>query len=144
MSVVRRSLSLLGIAAAVLIFGFVVLLGVGKGGNPSDTGGFPTTTTTTTPRSVPTSTTIVTLKGFGPQGSDKRAVLVFVAVPNVVGMTLAQADPALSALGLSSEVSTPRTAPGGTSSTGTILAQAPVAGSQAQQGQVIQLTVSGF
>lgn len=141
---VRRSLSLLGIAAAVLILGFVALFGAGGGGNPSDTGGFPTTTTTTATRSVPTSTTIVTLKGLGPHGTNKRAVLVFVAVPNVVGMTLAQADPALSAVGLSSEVSTPTTAPAGTSSTGTILAQAPAAGSQAQQGQVIQLTVSGY
>jgi beta-lactam-binding protein with PASTA domain len=137
----RRSLSLLGVTAAVVILGFVALLGVGGGGNPSDAGGFPTTTTTT---SVPTSTTIVTLKGLGPQFNNKRAILVFVAVPNVVGMTLAQAYPALSAVGLSSEVSTPTTAAAGTSSTGTILAQAPVSGSQAQQGQVIQLTVSGY
>ncbi|MGO9855568.1 MAG: PASTA domain-containing protein [Acidimicrobiales bacterium] len=128
----------------MLILGFVALFGVSGSGNPSDTGGFPTTTTTMTTRSVPTSTTIVTLKGLGPQGTNQRAVLVFVVVPNVVGMTLTQADPALSAVGLSSEVSTPATAPAGTSSTGTILAQAPVAGSQAQQGQVIQLSVSGY
>jgi hypothetical protein len=141
---VRRSLSLLGIATAVLILGFVALFGVGGRGNPSDAGGFPTTTTTTTTRSVPTSTTIVSLKGLGPQFSNKRAILIFVAVPNVVGMTLAQANPALSAVGLSWEVSTPSIAAAGTSSTGTILAQAPVAGSQAQQGEVLQLTVSGY
>ena len=51
------------------------LFGVGGRGNPSDTGGFPTTTTTTTTRSVPTSTTLITLKGVGPQLNNKRAIL---------------------------------------------------------------------
>jgi hypothetical protein len=107
-------------------------------------GRLPNATTTTTTRSVPTSTTLITLKGVGPQLNNKRAILVFVAVPNVVGMTLAQANSALSAVGLSWEVSTPSTAAAGTSSTGTILAQGPVAGSQAPRGEVIQLTVSGY
>ena len=84
---VRRSLSLLGLATAVLILGFVTLSGRWKR-QSLDTGGFPTTTTTTTTRSVPTSTTLITLKGVGPQLNNKRAILVFVAVPNVVGMTL--------------------------------------------------------
>ena len=35
-------------------------------------------------------------------------------------------------------------APAGTSSTGTILAQAPAAGSKVDQGQFVQVTVSGY
>jgi PASTA domain len=144
MWMVRRSLGLLGIAAAIMILGFVALFAVG-GGNPTVTGGILTTTTTAVTGSpVSTSTTIVNLQGLGPHGISKRAVLVSVTEPNVVGMTLAQAGPVLSAAGLSDEISTPTAAPAGTSSTGTILAQAPAAGSKIEQGQVIQLTVSGY
>jgi hypothetical protein len=142
---VRRSLGLLGIGAALLILGFVTLFAVSRGGNPTVTGGFQTTTTIATTRSaVSTSTTIVNSQGPIPHGISKRAALVYVVEPNVVGMTLAQAGPMLSAAGLSDEISTPTAAPAGTSSTGTILAQAPAAGSKVEQGQVIQLSVSGY
>ncbi len=141
--VVRRLLAPLGIAAAVLILGFGAFLAVGSGGNPLVASGFPTTTNITG-SPVSTSTTIVNLPGPRPQGTSKRAVLVVVAAPNVVGMTLAQAGPVLSAAGLSDEISTPTAAPAGTSATGTILAQAPAAGSKVDQGAVVQLTVSGY
>ena len=140
---VRRSLIVLGMATAVMVLGFVALFAAGGGGNPSPTATLqtlPTTTTTTAPG--PTTTTISTLKG--PGGTDKRLVVDFVAVPNVVGMTLIQADPALAAVGLSSEISSPTTEPSGTSSTGTIVAQAPAPGSQVTPGTVVQLTVSGY
>ena len=141
---VRRSLGLFGIGAAILILGFLALFAVGGGGNPPVTGGFPTTTTIAASRSAETtSTTIVKLQGLIPNGTGK-ATLVYVTEPNVVGMTLRQAGPVLSAAGLSDEISTPTPAPAGTSSTGTILAQAPAAGSNVDQGQVIQLTVSGY
>jgi beta-lactam-binding protein with PASTA domain len=91
-----------------------------------------------------TSTTIVTLQGLGPHGTTKRAVLVSVTEPNVVGMTLAQAGSVLSAVGLSNEISSQTAAPAGTSLTGTIVAQAPTAGSKVEQQQVIQLSVSGY
>jgi hypothetical protein len=132
-------------AAAVLILGFVALFSVGGGANPSATAGFPTTTTTTIARSsATTSTTFITLKGgLGPNGT-KRQDLVLVAVPNLVGLTLAQADSVLAAFGLSSEISTPTTATAGTSSTGTILAQDPAPGSRTYQSEVIQLSVSGY
>ena len=145
MWVVRRSLTLFGVGAAVMILGFVALFAVAGGGNPTVTGGFPTTTTTSATGSpVSTSTTIVNLQGLGPHGISKRAVIVSVTEPNVMGMTLAQAGRVLSAAGLSDEISTPRAAPAGTSSTGTILAEVPAAGSKVEQGQVIQLTVSGY
>ena len=145
MWLVRRSLSLLGIGAVLLILGFIALFAVGGGSNPTVTSGFPTTTTiVATGSPVSTSTTIVNLRGLAPHGVSKRAVLVSVTEPNVVGMTLAQAGPLLAAAGLSDEISTPAAAPAGTSSTGTILSQAPAAGSAVQQGGVVQLTVSGF
>jgi hypothetical protein len=144
MWMVRKSLGLLGLGVAVMILGFVALFAVGDGGSPTVTGGFPTTTTTLPVIPVSTSTTIVTLQGLGPHGTTKRAVLVSVTEPNVVGMTLAQAGSALSAVGLSNEISSQTAAPAGTSSTGTIVAQAPTAGSKVEQGQVIQLSVSGY
>jgi beta-lactam-binding protein with PASTA domain len=142
---VRRTLSLLGIVAAVLILGFVALYALGGGGTPTVTAGFPTTTTIAATRSaVSTSTTIVSLQGIVPQGPSKRQVLVYVVEPNVVGMTLAQAGPVLSTAGLSYEISTPTAARAGTSSTGTILAEVPAAGSKVDQERFIQLTVSGY
>jgi hypothetical protein len=139
---VRRSLMVLGMAVAVLIFGFVALFAIGGSGNLSGTG-FPTIPTTTIAKSSPTtSTTIVTLKA--PNGTSKRHVIDLVTVPNVVGMTLAQSDAELSVVGLPSGISSDATEPSGTSSTGTVLAQTPAAGSLAQPGQVIQLTVSGY
>jgi hypothetical protein len=131
----------LGVAAAVLILGFVALFAVGGSGSPSASGGFPTTTTFLK-SSGTTSTTIVTVKGL--PGPNKRDVLVLVTVPNVVGMTLAQADSALSSVGLGDEVAGGATQPSGTSSTGTVVAQTPAPGSQAQTGEDIQLTVSGY
>jgi beta-lactam-binding protein with PASTA domain len=131
----------LGIAAAVLILGFLTFFAVGGGGSPSASGGFPTTTTTL-PMSGTTSTSIVTLKGL--TGPKKRYVIVQVAVPNVVGMTLAQAGSTLSSVGLGYGVSDGSAQPSGTSSTGTVVAQTPAAGAQAFRDDVIQLTVSGY
>jgi hypothetical protein len=139
---VRRSLMVLGIAAAVLIVGFVALFAVGGSGSPSVSGVFPTTTTTTLQSSPTTSTTIITLKA--PNGTSKRYVIHLVTVPNVVGMTMAQANAALSVVGLPSGISSDATKPSGTSSTGTVLAQNPAPGSLAEPGQGIQLTVSGY
>jgi hypothetical protein len=140
--VVRRSLVLLGMAAAVLIFGFVAVFAVGGGGSPSASGGFPTTTTTVPTSGTTTSTSIVTLQGL--PGPNKRYVMVLVTVPNVVGMALAQAGSSLSSVGLGYEISGGATQPSGTSTTGTVVAQSPGLGSQAQTGEVVQLTVSGY
>lgn len=144
MWIVRKSLGLLGIGVAAIAVAFFALFAVGGGSNPTVTGGFPTITTTTTGLPVSTSTTIVTLQGLSPHGTSKRAALVTVTAPNVVGMTLAQAGPVLAAAGLADEISIPTAAPAGTSSTGTIVAQAPAAGSTVERGQFIQLAVSGY
>jgi hypothetical protein len=139
---VRRSLMVLGMAVAVLTLGFVALCAVGGSGSLPASGGFPTTTTTTLISSPTTSTTIITLRGL--PGTHGRHVVVLVSVPNVVGMTQVQVDSALSSVGLTSEISGDATQPSGTSSTGTVVAQSPAPGSQAQPGEVIQLTVSGY
>jgi hypothetical protein len=139
--IVRRSLVVLGMAAAVLILAFVALFSAGDGGAPSHSGALPTipTTTTTNPRTT-TSTTVVIVRA---QGSVTKFTLVVVLVPNVVGMTLAQAAPALSAVGLAYEF-THVPEPSGTSATGTIVAQTPDAGSKVPRGSDIQVTVSGY
>ncbi len=127
----------------MLILGFVVVFAVGRSGSPTASGGFPTTTTTTIPTAGnTTSTSIVTLKGL--PGPNKRYVLVLVFVPNVVGRTLAQAGSSLSSVGLGYEISGGTTQPSGTSTTGTVVTQTPGPGSQAQTGEVVQLTVSGY
>lgn len=126
-----------------LVLGLVGLFWAGGVGTPSDGGALPTLPTTTSTSLGPsTTTTIIALSG--PQGTVKRFVVDLVAVPNVVGMTVAQAEPALSAVGLSLGAATPATEPSGESQTGTIVAQAPGSGSRVQPGQVIQLTVSGY
>jgi len=129
-------------AVSVAILGLVASFAVGRGSSVPETGTLLTlpTTTTTTPEAR-TTTTIVILKL---QGAQRRVVLDLVAVPNVVGMTLGQANRALSAVGLSSGGWTSTTRPSGQSPTGTVLAQAPSPGLQVQPGQVVQLAVSGY
>jgi beta-lactam-binding protein with PASTA domain len=141
---VRRSLIVLGTAAAVLTLGFVSLFATGGSGNPKTTGALPTLPATTTTYPTPTTeTTIVVLTG--PRGGDHRTTLELVVVPNVVGMTLEQADPMLSATGLSAGGATTSTStPSGQSPTGTILAQEPAPGSQVSLDTVIQLNISGY
>jgi beta-lactam-binding protein with PASTA domain len=129
-------------AAAVLILGFVALFAVGGRGSPSASGGFPTTTTTVATSGTTTSTSIVTLKGL--RVPNKRFVIVSVTVPNVVGMTQAQAGSILSSVGLGYGISSGAAQPSGTSSTGTVVAQTPAPGAQAYRDDVIQLTVSGY
>ena len=139
----RRTLVVLGTAVSVAVLGLFASFAVGRGSSVPETGTLLTlpTTTTTTPEPS-TTTTIVTLKL---QGAQRRVVLDLVAVPNVVDMTLGQANQALSAVGLSSGGWTSSTTrPGGQSPTGTVLAQAPSPGSQVQPGQVVQLAVSGY
>lgn len=133
---------LLGIAAAVVILGFVAVFAMGGGGSPSASGGYPTTTTTVQTSGTTTSTSIVALKGL--PGRNKRYVMVLVTVPNVVGMTLAQAGSTLSSVGLGYEISGGATQPSGTTTTGTVVAQTPGLGSKAQTGEVVRLTVSGY
>jgi beta-lactam-binding protein with PASTA domain len=87
-------------------------------------------------------TTIVALRGI--DGGKGKATMVFVSVPDVVGMTLAQATAALSAVGLGAGEASSAAKPSGQSATGTILAQSLTAGSQAEPGQIIQLTISGY
>jgi hypothetical protein len=139
---VRRSLIVLGGTAAGLICGFVTLFAVGGSDNVSGTGALPALTTTTTTPTPTTQTTIVNL--IGPAPGPKRATLVIVTVPDVVGMTLTQAEPALAAVGLAAGSATPAIKSGGQSTTGTILAQSPAAGSKFQQGSFVQLTISGY
>jgi hypothetical protein len=79
----------------------------------------------------------------GLDGSKGKGTIAFVAVPNVVGMTLAQANAALSAVGLVAG-GAGSAKPSGQSATGTILAQSFAAGSLAEPGQVIPLTISGY
>ena len=129
-------------AAAALIIGLVASFAAGTEGNASERGALQTLPTSAATKPGPTTTTtIVVLKV---QGAEKRFVVDLVVVPNVVGMTLGQADQELSAVGLSSGTWTPATKPSGESPTGTVLAQAPTPGSQVPSGQVIQLTVSGY
>jgi beta-lactam-binding protein with PASTA domain len=128
-------------AAAVAILGLVASFAVGRGTGVPETGTLLTLPTTTTTAASPTTTSIVILKL---QGAERREVIHFVVVPNVVGMTLGQADLALGAVGLSSGTGDPATKPTGESPTGTVLAQALAPGSQAEPGQVIGLTVSGY
>jgi hypothetical protein len=139
--VVRRFLVVLGIAVAVLVLGSMALFAVGGTGSPSASGGFATTTTVATSAAT-TSTSTVTLKGL--PVPNKRYVMVFVTVPNVVGLTVAQAGSALGAVGLAYEISGGAARASGTSTTGTVLAQTPGPGSRAQTDEVIQLTVSGY
>jgi beta-lactam-binding protein with PASTA domain len=132
----------LGIAATALILGFVALFSAGGGGSPSATGSFPTLLTTTTTKPQTTSTTIVILKGAN--GGSQKLVYDQVAVPNLVGMTQAQVDTALTAVGLGSNIAVSATHPGGTRFTGTVVAQAPAPGLQVMRGSIIDLTVSGY
>ena len=126
----RRSLIVIGTAAVALVLGLVGLFWAGGGGTPR-TGRPPTLPTTTSTSLGPrTTTTIIALSG--PQGTVKRFVVHLVAVPNVVGMTVAQAEPALSAVGLSLGAATPATEPS-ESQTGTIVAQAPGSGSRSNR-----------
>jgi hypothetical protein len=129
-------------AAAVVILVFLALFAAGGSGRPSASGGFPTTTTTTPKSSPTTSTTIVTLRGT--PGRSTQYVAVPVTVPNVLGMTLAHAGSALSSVRLGYDVSSGSTQPSGTSATGTVVAQTPDPGFQAQTGLNIHLTVSGY
>lgn len=139
---VRRSLVVLGSAATILILGLVALFAVGGSGNASSTGALPVLTTTTTTPTPTTQTTIVNL--IGPAPGPKRTTLAIVTVPDVVGMTLTQAEPALAAVGLAAGSATPSIKTGGQSTTGTILAQSPAAGSKLPQGSFVQLTISGY
>ena len=126
----------------MLVLSFFALFAIGGSDNVSGTGALPVLTTTTTVPTPTTQTTIVNL--IGPAPGPKRATLVFVTVPNVVGMTLAQADPVLAAVGLAAGSETPSVKTGGQSTTGTILAQSPVAGSKLEQDASVQLTISGY
>lgn len=139
---VRRSLIVLGTAAAVLILGFVALFAIGGSDDVSSTGASPALTTTTTTPTPTTQTTIVNLIGsaLGP----KRTTLVLVTVPNVVGMPLAQAALVLAAVGLTAGTETPANKTGGQSTTGTILGQSPAAGSKMEQGASVRLSISGY
>jgi hypothetical protein len=139
---VRRSLIVLGSAAAILIFGLVALFAVGGSDNVSGTGALPALTTTTKAPTPTTQTTIVIL--IGPAPGPKRTTLVIITVPDVVGMTLTQAEPVLAAVGLAAGSATPAIKTSGQSTTGTILAQSPAAGSKSQQGSFVQLTISGY
>lgn len=118
------------------------LFEAGGGGEPLATGGFPMRPTTTTTKPQPTSTSIVILKGAN--GASQQSVDDRVVVPNLVGLTQAQADTALTAVGLGSDIAGGATHSSGTSSTGTVVAQAPAPGSQVMRGSVIDLTVSGY
>jgi hypothetical protein len=139
---VRRSLVVLGAAAAVLILSFFALFAAEGSGDVSDSGSLPALTTTTTTPTPTTVTTMVTLRAI--DGSNGKAILVFVSVPNVVGLTFAQADTVLSAVGLGAGETSSASKPSGQTATGTILAQSPAAGSQAETDQVVQLTISGY
>jgi hypothetical protein len=133
-----------GVGAAVAVFalGFLALFASGGSGDVSATGSVPALTTTTTTPTPTTVTTVVSLRGL--DGSNGKATLVFVTVPNVVGLTLAQATVTLSAVGLVAGEASSAAKPLGQSATGTILAQSLAAGSQAEPGQVIPLTISGY
>jgi hypothetical protein len=138
---VRRSLAVLGAAAAALILSFLALFASGDSGVVSGAGSLPVLTTTTAPTRT-TVTTIVTLRGPAP--GPKKLTIALVSVPNLVGMTLAQANATLGAVGLGVGETVSASKPSGQSATGTILAQSPVAGSQAQPGEFVQLTISGY
>ena len=93
MALMRRSLAVLGLAAILLALGFLGLFASGGSGDVSDTGSLPVLTTTTTTPTPTTVTTIVDLRAI--DGSKGKATLVYISAPNVVGMTLAQADATL-------------------------------------------------
>jgi hypothetical protein len=138
-----RSLAVLGVAAVVLAFGFLGLFASGGSGDVSGTGSLPVLTTTTTTPTPTTVTTIVALRTI--DGSNGKATLVYITAPNVVGMTLAQADATLGSLGLGIGEASPTSKPSnGTSATGTILSQTPAAGSQIERGADIQVAISGY
>jgi Kef-type K+ transport system membrane component KefB len=139
---VRRSLAVLGTAAAVLVLGFLALFASGGSGDVSGPASLPALTTTTTTPTPTTVTTIVALRAL--DGREGTATIAFVTVPNVVGMTLAQATATLSAVGLGAGEPNPTSKPSGQSATGTILAQFPTAGSQAEHYGMVQLTISGY
>ena len=132
----------LGMLAAVVILGLVASFAVGRGNGVPAAGTLPTLPTTTTTKPGPTTTTTIVV--LREQGVHKRVALELVTVPNVVGLTLGQANQALGTVGLSAETWTPTAKPTGTSPTGTVLAQSLAPGSQAQPGQVVELTVSGY
>jgi beta-lactam-binding protein with PASTA domain len=132
----------LGIAAAVLVLGFLALFASGGSGEVSGSGSLPALTTTTTRPTSTTVTTIVSLRALGAMTG--KETLVFVTVPNVVGMTLGQANDVLGAVGLGAGDAYPASKPSGRSVTGTILGQSPAAGSKAETGQSIQVAISGY
>ncbi len=126
----------------MLGLGLASLTGVFGGARVPQPATLLTTTTTSTTVAAPrTSTSIAILNAAG---TPKRVVLAFVTVPDVLGLTLGQADGLLSEVGLSGDVATLGTHPSGEAPTGTVVAQTPAAGSQAQTRSVIQLTVSGY
>ena len=128
---------------ALLILGFLGLFAAGGIGATAEQSAPRTALTTTTIEPpLTTATTIVVLQG--PSGAPNHLVVHFEIVPTVVGMSLAQADPVLANVGLSSEISTSSPKPGGASPTGTIVAQVPAPGTQIPRGSDLQLTVSGF
>jgi PASTA domain len=131
------------VAAIVLALGFLGLFASGGGSNVSGTGSLPVLTTTTTMPTPTTVTTIVYLQRI--DGQRGKASIVYVTAPNVVGMTLAEADATLGSLGLGMGNASPTsTPPSGQSATGTILNQSPVAGSQIERGGDVQVTISGY
>jgi hypothetical protein len=132
----------LGAPTAVLVFGLLALFASGGGSDVSVSGSLPALTTTTTTPTPTTVTTIVALRAI--DGRKGKATIVFVSVPNVVGMTLAQATAELSAVGLGAGETNSTSKRSGQSATGTILAQFPAAGSQTQQGGMVKPTVSGY
>lgn len=139
----RRSLAVLGVAAILLALGFLGLFASGGSGDVSGTGSLPVLTTTTTTPTPTTVTTIVALRTI--DGSKGKATLVFISAPNVVGMTLAQADATLGSLDLGMGEASPTSKPSnGQSETGTILAQSPAAGSQVERSSDVQVTISGY
>jgi hypothetical protein len=139
----RRSLAVLGIAAVVLALGFLGLFASGGSGDVSGGASLPALTTTTTTPTPTTVTTIVSLRGI--DGSKGKATLVYITVPNVVGMTLAQANATLGSLNLGMGGASPTSKPAsGQSATGTILAQSPSAGSQIETGADVQVSISGY
>ena len=137
----HRILAVLGSALAVLILGLVALFAAGGSGTAPQTGPPLTLPTTTTTTPGPTTTKIVILKV---DGAPRRIAYDVVTEPNVVGLTLGQADQVLGAVGLSADVSTPSVKPGGESRTGTVLTETPTPGSEVQKGTVVQLAVSGY
>ena len=127
----------------MLVLGFLGLFASGGSGDISGTGSLPALTTTTTTPTPTTVTTIVYLRAI--DGSKGKTTLVYITVPNIVGMTLAQADTTLGSLGLGIGGASPTSkAISGQSETGTILAQSPSAGSKIESGADVQVSISGY